>query len=191
MITKPLKLNHATAWKVRDKLAQQGYIAVQWDGKEGCYTLTPNGKLYLTTLPFNALGEVKVKGSALTELLEAARGESPRTEMQVPHSALTSTQLETPVMDIFLELLRERFTILGMVPIHEIRQVDSDRLGAQAASHAVLDETLLALRRKDTLRLISISDRSRATPEQLQDSVFAVGETFFYAEKTHAPTPVG
>jgi hypothetical protein len=36
------------------------------------------------------------------------------------------------------------------------------------------------------VRLISIDDRSRATSEQLRDSVFAVGETFFYMEQPDA-----
>ena len=44
--------------------------------------------------------------------------------------------------------------------------------------HPAFDERLLDLRRRDRVRLISIDDRSRATPEQLQNSVFAVGETF-------------
>jgi predicted transcriptional regulator len=196
---KPLRLNHATAWTVRSELVRSGHLAVQWDGKEGCYTLTPSGKRYLTTLPFDALEEVKVKGSALTDLLAAARdgarpaaGEKPtRSEPQTPRPTLTDVHLEAAVMEVFHELLRERFTVLDMVPVHEIRGEVARRFGAQAASHAVLDETLLGLRRAKKLRLISISDRSRATPEQLQDSVSAVGETFFYAEKAHAPAQGG
>ena len=91
-------------------------------------------------------------------------------------------------MEIFHELLRERFTMIGMVPIHELRKGVSERFGPQAASHAVLDELLLNLRRTKKAKLVPIDDRSRATPAQLQDSVFAVGETFFYMEKAHAPS---
>jgi predicted transcriptional regulator len=185
---KPLKLNHATAWKVRDELAQKGHIAVQWDGKEGCYKLTPTGKQYLATLPFDALEEVKIKGSALTELLAASReGAKPATREIPPQVTLTVEQLVAPVLEIFYELLRERFTVLDMVPIHEIRRAVAEQFGPHAASHAVFDEVLFDLRRAKKLWLVSISDRSRATPEQLQDSVPGVGETFFYAEKAHAP----
>lgn len=196
---KPLKLNHATAWMVRDELAQKGHIATHWDGKEGCYTLTPAGKWYLSTLPFDAFDEVKVKGPAFTELLAAAReggkpahGETPiRVQPQAPQTTLTAEQLVTPVLDIFYELLRERFTVLDMVPIHEIRRAVAERFGPRAASHAVFDEVLFVLRRAKKLWLVSISDRSRATPEELQDSVPGVGEMFFYAEKANAPDHAG
>jgi hypothetical protein len=195
----PLKLNHATSWQIRAKLAMGGHIALNWDGKEGSYSLTPSGLTYLTTLPFDELGEMKLKGSVLTQLLAAARagaqpaeveaGGAPRAEIQT--AALTETQLEAAVMEIFHGLLRERFTVTGMVPIHEIRREIASRFGGQAASHAILDPTLLGLRRTKQLWLVSISDRSRATPEQLQDSLPGVGETFFYAEKTDAPAQDG
>lgn len=191
---KSFKLNHATAWQVRGELAQQGYIAIHWNGKEGSYTLTPSGKRHLTTLPFDAFGEFKIKGSVLTELLTAAREggksttETPASTSAEPrthHTMLTAEQLESAVMDIFHELLRGRFANLRMVPIHEIRHEITNRLGTHAVSHADFNELLLDLRRTDKVRLISISDRSRATSEQLRDSVFAVGETFFYMEKAH------
>ncbi|MDB5306092.1 MAG: hypothetical protein JWO38_294 [Gemmataceae bacterium] len=192
---KPLKLNHATAWRARGELAAAGYIVTHWDGKEGSYTLTASGKRRLASLPFDELGEVKIKGSALTELLAAAREETnptPRetptpTEPQAPRAALTDAQLETAVMDIFHELLGGQYANLHMVPIHEIRKAVAERFGPDAASHAVFNDRMLALRRAKQVRLISIDDRSRATPEQLRDSVFAVGETFFYVEKPHAP----
>ncbi|WP_439625033.1 hypothetical protein [Gemmata sp.] len=186
----PLKLNHATCWQVRGELAQAGYIALNWDGKEGRYTLTPSGVRYLTTLPFDELGEMKIKGSVLTELLTAAReGERSATRGGPPPpagSALTAEQLEAAVTDTFHDLLRGEFAGLQMVPIHELRRVVAERFGAHAASHSVFDERLLDMRRTDKVRLISIDDRSRATPDQLRDSISAVGETFFYAEKAHA-----
>lgn len=194
---KPLKLNPATAWQVRRELARQGHVAVRWDGKEGSYALTPSGRRHLATLSFDAFGEVKIKGPALTHLLAAAR-EVPvaaptatPSQPQTPRPQLTDGQLEAAVLDVFRELLRERFTVTGMVPIHEIRREVAERFGPQSASHAVLDEVLLELRRARQVKLISISDRSRATPEQLQDSVFAVGETFFYVEKANAPAQGG
>ena len=186
----PLKLNHATCWQIRGELSRAGHVALNWDGKEGSYTLTPSGVRYLTTLPFDELGEMKIKGAVLTELLAAAReGERSTTHGGSPPpagSALTAEQLETAVTDTFHDLLRGEFAGLQMVPIHELRRVVAERFGPHAASHSAFDERLLDLRRTDKLRLISIDDRSRATPDQLRNSISAVGETFFYAEKAHA-----
>jgi hypothetical protein len=89
-------------------------------------------------------------------------------------------------MDIFQELLRGRFANLRMVPIHEIRSEVAGRFGQHSVSHADFNDRLLDLRRTEKVRLISIDDRSRATSEQLRDSVFAVGETFFYMEQPDA-----
>jgi hypothetical protein len=191
---KPAKLNHATAWQVRGELADAGHVAVEWDGEEGWYALTASGRRHLSGLRFDGLGEVKIKGSTLTELLTAAREggrpsagtAAPAREPEAPPAALPDGQLESAVMGAFDELLSGPYANLRMVPIHEIRKAVAERFGA-AASHAAFNESVLALRRAKQLRLISIDDRSRATSEQLRDSVFAVGETFFYAEKAHAP----
>ena len=86
-------------------------------------------------------------------------------------------------MDIFAELRRERHANTGLVPIHEVRSQIRQRHGEAAASHAVLDEVLKGLRRSRKLGLLSLSDRSRATSEQLHDSIVGVGETFFYLER--------
>jgi predicted transcriptional regulator len=156
---KQLKLNHATAWKVRDELVREGHISIVWEGKEACYTLTPKGKAYLTTLPFDAIGEVKLRGSALTELLAAAR-ESPkvvvgeastRAGLVKPDTAFTKAQLEAAVMGLFHELFRERFGDRHMVPIHEIRRALASRFGPHNASHKVLDEVLLGLRQAKSI----------------------------------------
>ncbi len=192
---KPIKLNHATAWQVFAQLVESGYLQSSWNSNEGHYALTAKGQRYLTTLSFDSLGEVKIKGSALTELLQTARNHAAVAQEPVPsvhpqelRPAPTTDELEAAVMKIFGELLRERFTVIGMVPIHEIRREVRARFGPQAASHAVMDELLLHLRRTKKAKLVSIDDRSGATQEQLQDSVFAVGETFFYMEKAHAPS---
>ncbi len=195
---KPLKLNHATAWQVRGELAKHGHIAIHWSGTEGRYALTPPGKRYLATLSFDALGEVKIAGSALTELLAVAReGAKPIAGFAQPPPpsavgpALTAEQLERAVTGTFHELLRGPFANLRMVPIHEIRRRVVEQYGTHAVSHAAFNDLLLELRRTDKLRLVSIDDRSRATTDQLRDSVFAVGETFFYAEQAHAHDPSG
>ncbi|MFO0824027.1 MAG: hypothetical protein U0792_13095 [Gemmataceae bacterium] len=185
---KPFKLNHATAWQLRCEFVRQGYLTARWDGKEGSYNITPAGKRYLATLSFDTFGEFKIKGHALTQLLAVAR-EMPRAEIQrqtaepLPRPTLDVAALESAVMDTFHELLRGPFATLRMVPIYEVRGEIAKRFGANGLSHAAFNDALLDLRRTDRVRLVSIDDRSRATPEQLRNSVFAVGETFFYMEK--------
>ena len=70
---KPIKLNHATAWQVRAELVQSGHLQVSGSSDGGQYALTLPGQHHLTMLPFDVLGEVKIKGSTLTELLHIAR----------------------------------------------------------------------------------------------------------------------
>lgn len=191
---KPVKLNHATAWQIRSALAATGQVAVEWDGEEGWYTLTPAGRRHLAGLSFDGLGEVKIKGATLTALLACAREGVPPARVAVPAATgqdaspapLAEHQLEGAVMGAFDELLNGPYANLRMVPIHEIRKAIAERFGP-AVPHAAFNDCLLSLRRANRLRLISIDDRSRATPEQLRDSIFDVGETFFYAEKAHAP----
>jgi predicted transcriptional regulator len=184
---KPFKLNHATAWQVRRELVRQGHLTVHWDGKEGSYTLTTSGKRHLATLSFDSFGEMKIKGHALTQLLAAAReGRTialSRPAPVTPSPTLSDVELESTVMDTFQELLRGPFATLRMVPIHEVRREIAKRFGVNGVAHAAFNDALLDLRRTDRVQLVSIDDRSRATPEQLRDSVFAVGETFFYMEK--------
>lgn len=186
-----IHLNAPTAWQVRTRLVREGHLSLQTDGMNAEYALTSKGKQYLTTLSFDELGEFKIQGLALTELLRIARTARP-TEIEVrpaksPDALIPSSKdLETVVIEITNQLLRERFQAMGMVPIHELRSAITLRMGATASSHGVLDSLLLELRRAKKVRLISISDRSRATPEQLQESVHAVGETFFYVELCHA-----
>ena len=188
---KPLKLNHATAWQVRGELVRAGRLAVAWDGEEGWYTLTPAGKQYLTTLPFDHLGEVKIRGAVLTELLTAAREAAKHStgtaaEPKAPATALVGAQLEAAVMQIFNELLAGPYANLRMVPIHEIRKTVAQRLGQDAASHSVFDECVLELRRSRKMHLVPLDNRSQATPNQIELSISAVGQTFFYAENAHA-----
>jgi hypothetical protein len=82
-----------------------------------------------------------------------------------------------------------------IVPIHEIRRRIAEKHGPQAASHAVFDKAILNLRQfretdgSLTHGLTSISDRSRATTQELTDSVSSVGETFFYADRPKTVPP--
>jgi hypothetical protein len=84
------------------------------------------------------------------------------------------------LIDEARELLRERHGHTGLVPIFELRRRIKAKFGDLSASHAELDGRLKRLRREYRLRLVSISDRSRATPEELSESVPGEEEMFFY-----------
>ena len=92
-------------------------------------------------------------------------------------------ELEAAVMGTFEDLLADKYAAVRMVPIHEIRAEIRSRFGERAASSEVFNDLLLDMRRAKKVRLLSIDDRSRATEQQLADSIFAVGETFFYVER--------
>lgn len=70
----------------------------------------------------------------------------------------------------------------GMVKISDLRKSIADQLGPAAASHEHLDETLKRLRYDGKIRLVSISDKSKATREELNASVPGENETFYYVE---------
>jgi DNA-binding PadR family transcriptional regulator len=180
------KLNEATAWVLYGELAKAGHVVPRWNGTEGEYTLTPKGLRHLAGLSFDGFPEVKIKGTALTALLSAARGGEKAATAPTPTSP-PPADLEAAVMDIFHRLLRERHANIRMVPIHEVRSEVRAKFGDRAASHEVFDELLLDLRRVKKLRMVSSNDLTRATEQQIQDSVFAVGETFFYLGVAHAP----
>jgi len=88
--------------------------------------------------------------------------------------------LSQAILDAFEELLRERHSSSGMVPIHEVRALLHERLGPEQAEHKTFDPCVKALRREGRLRVISISDLRSATREQLDDSIPGVHETLFY-----------
>lgn len=186
------KLNEATAWVLYAEFVKSGRLTARWNGTEGEYALTPAGLRYLAGLSFDGFDTLDIKGTALTALLAARGGAAPSTSPVAPTQAGTPpADLEAAVMDVFHRLLRERHANVRMVPIHEVRAAVRERFGDRAASREVFNELLLDLRRAKKVRLVSIDDRSRATEQQLQDSVFAVGETFFYMETAHAPLPGG
>jgi len=193
------KLNHATAWKLRGELVKSGNLVAEWDGKEGNYTLTPAGLKHLAGLSFDSFDKLSIRGPVLTALLTAARDGGSVTaptattpEPAAPKAGTPSpAELEAAVMDIFHELLRGQYANIRMVPIHEVRAEIRRRHGDAGVLREVFNELLLEMRRSKKVGLVSINDRSRATEQQLKDSVFAVGETFFYLEIPHAPASGG
>lgn len=91
-------------------------------------------------------------------------------------------EFQGTVADAIKDLIQEKYSVHGMVPIHEIRDAVRAKLGDAAASHKVFDQALLDMRREHGLRVIPISDRSRATAEQLQGGIKGLGETLYYVE---------
>ena len=180
-----LKLNSATARFVRGGLADVRFIAVTRTARSEKYVLTEAGHSHLGTLSFEDFGKLTLSGSALTRLLRVARGSevyppdhpsSPRT----PAPVLTPRDLEAAVLAASEQVRRDGNTKLA--PICEVRAIMRQRYCEAAVSRDAFDECILELRRSKKQRVISISDKSSATGEQLRDSVLAVGEVFFYLE---------
>jgi hypothetical protein len=88
-------------------------------------------------------------------------------------------------MTRFNELLREKYTHAGMVPIHELRAWVAQQFGPEAASHKTFDEVANELRKQNRVRFVTISDLRRGTPEQMEASIPGVNETFFFLEPAH------
>jgi hypothetical protein len=59
------------------------------------------------------------------------------------------------------------------------------KFGPAAARHDQFDQVVKQLRQQSRIRLVSISDLRDATPEQLNDSIPGMNETFFYLEPAH------
>lgn len=187
-VPEKLMLNPATARHLRGDLVVRQFIAVaRTSSKSERFSLTQAGISKLVTLSFDVFDKLSLSGLGFTKLLSVARGckiVSP-DPITGPPEAPTTKQLESTVMEIFIELHRERHSVSGLVPIHEIRAAIRKRLGNEAASHSVLDSAILGLWRGKRLRIVPIVDRGSASAEELQDSISGVGETLFYLEANH------
>jgi hypothetical protein len=173
----------------RERLAEMGYLKVT-PGRTISYTLLPDGRDYLAAC-VRHLGhndfKFTIKGKTLNALIAAASEPSFRTE-PAPTKPISeqvipdAAQLAEAVMAEFEDLCRERHGRSGLVPIHEVRQRITERFGAAAGRHDVLDEVILALWRDKRVGLEGISDLGSATEQQLNDSIPGVGNTIFYLE---------
>lgn len=179
-----LELNAATANAERQRLADEGCLEISGSGRLARFRLTPAGRLRLGAMTFYGTFKFRLRGKVLNDLLDAAREAAKEfSEDSDSHVAtFDRADVERTIHDAFDELLRERYAVHGMVPIHEIRAAVRRKYGDAAARHDLFDTVLLEMRRRMHWRMIPISDRSRATAEELQDSVHGVGETLFYLE---------
>jgi DNA-binding MarR family transcriptional regulator len=185
-----LDLNVATARHLWKEFAAQGLLTRSGEGRIARYSLTPAGRVKLANADFPKDREFRLKGDALAALLEAARevGKQFTPEPSEPgESPVDDARLERAVLAAFEELLRERHTVTGMVPIHEVRAEVRRRLGDRATRHDTFDPVVVRLRQTGQFRLVPITDQSGAEAEQLQASIPGVGETLFYLEVAHEP----
>jgi predicted transcriptional regulator len=185
-------LNETNAWLIRHELVQQKVLAYTYfDGKAG-YQLTEHGKAYLADLNFSGLKKFSsmknytLSGTGLDRLLNLVRGD--RTATGTPSVAKASgpigkEALQSEILKLFEELRREKHSVTGMVPIYEIRQRILESHGAEAASHRVFDEAAWGLWRTKQVRITPMSDRTRFTPQQLDDSLTASGDYYIYLER--------
>jgi hypothetical protein len=185
-----LDLNAATARRLWKEFAAQGLLARSGDGRIARYALTREGRIKLANADFPKDREFRLKGDALAALLEAAREVGKQFTPQPPEPTtrpLEQADLERVALTAFEELLRERHTVTGMVPIHEVRSEVRRQLGDRAARHDTLDQVILRLRHNGPFRLVPITDQSKASTDQLQASIPGIGETLFYMEAAHEP----
>jgi hypothetical protein len=107
------------------------------------------------------------------------------------HRLAPTASLEPPqdltaaILAEFETLLQERHGHQGRVPVYELRRHVADKFGPEAARHDRFDPVVKQLRQQNRIRLVSISDLRDATPEQLNDSIPGMNETFFYVEPAH------
>jgi DNA-binding PadR family transcriptional regulator len=204
-IREHLELTAATANHLRQEFVDEHLLAVEMVGRQPHYTITAQGEMALGASEFYPAVEWKLKGEIINRLLEVVRtsakqferpedgtaaGESAHAAAHHVPSSLSLEALAVAVMASVRHLLQEKYHFSGLVPIHEVRSEIREEYGADSAEHSVLDEVLLALEHERRLRLVSLSDLSEATPEQIEGAVRGVGETLFYIGTAHEPAAV-
>jgi hypothetical protein len=180
-----LDLVVATANIRREQLVGQGYLRIVRLGRSTEFELTPDGLDYLVAGGSHLdHAEFRVKGRTLNRLVAAARENSfgSTEEASISRSVPPKSQLSDAVLKEFEELRRERHGFSKMVPIHEIRERIAQRFGIEASRHDVLDDAIIDLWRMGRLRLVAISDVTKATADQLDASIPGNSETLFYVE---------
>ena len=185
-----LELGQRLAQQLRRKLAEQGRVRAVKEGRSLHLTLTDDGLTYLASLRHHPAGTFTVTGTALNDLLDAARGGQGTVRPTGTAAAESGGgQTATPPADLggaayaaFRELARERYSRNGLVPIFAIRRELARRYGPGAARHDVLDAPILRLWRQGKVRLVSISDTRGASADELEDAITDAYETLFYME---------
>lgn len=171
-----LDLTTSVANRRRKELVDRGLLERMASGRQTFFRLTPAGMDYLRDhLLFPEIKTIRLSGTVLNEVFGQFRRERPAV-------AKTPSDLSNATLEVARELLRESFGHTRLVPIHELRRRMSETYGAEAARHDRLDTALQALQQQGDVRLIALTDLSRATADQLNQSIPGWNETFFYLE---------
>jgi len=180
-------------------------------GTADFYEITDDGLAHLLELEQYPL-EIKVPGRAINRLVEAAlNGRAPTarpaSESDIPSeppvqtateptptptpqpapteaaaTAVSEADLTQAILQALEELLREQYSFRGSVPIYEIRRWVAERLGPDAARHDRFNPAVKSLDREGRVKMQPINDMSRATYDQLNESIPGVHVTWFYLE---------
>jgi hypothetical protein len=175
--------------KLLQDLLDHGRVfkALSFDEKRDKQTYTtksPDLRGYLER-EFTSLYHKYQKAGVPREQVDAAAlaylGVSPSPRVsEVPRAH--PQELERTILEIFQELLREKFAHTGLVPIHALRRAIKERVGDHAGRHDVLDEKIKGLWSGGKLNLLPINDATGVTAEELSDSIRGAQETWFYLE---------
>ncbi len=183
---KTMELTTQFAAYYRHHLAQRGFLEVVKEGRSECYQLTPKGLEELSRRDQYPASQFRFSGRAINDLIRAVResDEQLRDPDTAPEQQMPD-DLKQATYEEFLELLRERHSAEGLVPIHEIREQLRAKYGDEAGRHDLMDEAIRQLWRDGKVRMLPISDPHGVTQEQLNDSIQGVNETLFYLEAAH------
>ena len=148
------------------------------------YKLTADGRAHLANTKFQADHEFRLTGVVIEALLDAAKEVGKQFEPSTQEAArpIQTGDLQRAIQDTFEELLRERHAVTGLVPIHEVRAELRRRLGDQAARHDTFDPLVIGMRQAGQFRLVPVTDLSRVSSDELQESIPGTGETLFFLE---------
>lgn len=185
-----LELNASTANFLRRELVSKGLLTAQGTGPRVVYSLTSDGRLALGNAQFEDGIVFHLPGLVLNRLLEAAREVGGQFGHQPAKPPASPEELRHAILESFEELLREEHGVTRLVPIHQVREAVWKKFGSTSARHDVFDEAVLSLWRTQRLGIVPITDPSKATPEQLRDSIPGEGDTLYYLEVAHEPAPV-
>lgn len=174
-----LLLNAAAANRLRRAMADQGYIEIEQKGRNDTLTLTRDGIAILGTMHHHPESEVKLNGSELNALLEAARDSARQFLPELPESQIApEPSAREQIYNEIVELLQTSYHLEGKAPVHEIRRRIEARHGAQMASHDVLDLILRQLEDEEQIRLLPLEDGTTMPEEELEQSL--TGETVLF-----------
>jgi hypothetical protein len=128
-------------------------------------------------------------GVGQAHLVDVGTAYKPPAQRQTrgPSAAEVQTHVEKAVQDLLAS--NQQYRQMGIVPIHEVRKLVKERHGEDAGRAENFNEAVLNLRRSGSHKTTSITDRSRATPEQLAASVPNAGEMMFYIEPSTSTAP--